>query len=103
MLKENTPNICVFVLNTGAEVIAKVTDENDHYWMIEKPLQIAGLNKEGTGIQFAHCFLMLSVAKSIPLRKDGVITFGPAIKDIEASYERTISDIIVPPKSPIIV
>jgi hypothetical protein len=103
MLKETTPKICVFVMPSGAEIIAKVTDEESDHWMIEKPLQLVGIEKTTGKIQFGHCFVTLSVAKPIPIRKDGVITFGPAIKEIEAAYESMISEIIVPQKSSIIV
>jgi hypothetical protein len=103
MLKENTPKICVFVINTGAEILAKVVDETDDHWIIEKPLQLVGIDKASGKMQFGHCFVTLSVAKGIPIRKDGVITFGPPIKEVEAAYESTISEIIVPQKSSIIV
>ena len=99
MLKQNTPYIRVFKLVTSEEIIARVSEETESYYMIERPLQPVQSDK---GIRLVPYFFMADLEKASRLNKALVMIDASPPKDIESLYESVISGIALPTKSSII-
>lgn len=96
--QQTLPYIGIFKLNSGEEFIAKVVEETMMGFTIFKPLCMVPTDK---GYQFAPLVMMGDLEAKVFLPKP-VINTSPNPQLME-QYESTISPIIVPKKSGIVV
>jgi hypothetical protein len=97
--KKKDPYIRVFKLTTSEEIIAKVVNETDTEYAVEKPLQ---LSMGERGLQFAPISIMLDFEKTMMIKKSSIVFQGPATDKMENGYESTTTGIVLPPKGSII-
>lgn len=97
--KQTPPYIWVFKLVSGEEVIAKVIEEDERNYKIEKPLQM-GMTQRG--FQFAPVVLMMDPDKPLSLPKEKILLQGPPVSELESQYESATTGIALPKKSAIV-
>lgn len=88
---KETPYIGVFKVGTGEEFIARVTEETDNHYKVEKPLCMVGTEQ---GLRFAPFLMMADPDKAVTIPKP-VITTDPA-GQLQSQYEQATSSIMIP-------
>ena len=99
MLKENLPNIKVFKMCSGEEIITKVSGVTDNEFIVENPLQ---LTPGPNGLQFAPYLLMAQQDKSFLLSRSAIAASANPSLEVENQYESVTTGIALPKKSSII-
>lgn len=87
---KETPYIGVFKSSTGEEFIARVTEETDSHYMVEKPLCMVGTEQ---GLRFDPFLMMADPDRSVMVPKP-VITAQPATT-LQRQYEQATSSIVL--------
>jgi hypothetical protein len=100
MLKENKNSyIHVFKIATGEEIIARVVDENDQSYYVEKPLQMM-IGPQGA--QFAPFMFMARSDKTVNLNRSSIVADSSPAAELENQYLSAITGIALTQKSSII-
>ena len=86
------PYIGVFKLPTGEEIIARVVDEDENRFTVEKPLQILATQQ---GLQFAPIFIMGDHSSVTDIPRSGTLRTRPG-SEFESQYKSAISGIVLP-------
>lgn len=68
---------------TGEELIGKLTDITDEYYMIHRPLVLV-MSQQGLGLQ--QWTFTASVDKAFKINKDKVIMIAETVKEMQTQY-----------------
>jgi len=76
-------------LLSGEEIIARLEEEKDHAWVVEKPVC---LGPQENGVAFAP-FLMTTEAATVSINKATVVTVVPTHSSLAKSYTESTTSI----------
>ena len=101
MLKNTSPQIKVFKLSTGEEIIVRIKEITAHsnHYVVEKALQIAQV---GNGISLVPYFFLIDQDSSWTLNRDLIIGEGEPGPKLRAEYESQITGVALPEQRKII-
>lgn len=96
-------DVTVFKMISGEEVMGKIIEEQDGFYMVKEPASIhmtdQGGGKVGVGIA---PYMPYAKEKKIQVNKLAVAAVGTAADEMEAEYERIFGHGLITPKKGII-
>jgi len=96
-------DVTVFKMISGEEVMGKIIDEQDGFYMIKEPASIhmtdQGGGKVGVGIA---PYMPYAKEKKVQINKLAIAAVGSAADEMEAEYERIFGHGLVIPKKGLI-
>ena len=96
-------DVTVFKMISGEEVMGKIIEEQDGFYMIKEPASIQmtdqGGGKVGVGIA---PYMPYAKEKKIQINKLAVAAVGSAAEEMSAEYERIFGHGLVMPKKSLI-
>jgi len=84
--KPSKGDICSLKLVTGEEIVAKVVDEKDGYFWVEKPCTVMPSQQ---GIGLAQSLFTGDPDKTISIKKDHVVMLVTSAEQIRIHYIKT--------------
>jgi hypothetical protein len=87
-------DILCFKVTNGEELVAKLVEENDTSYVINKPLTVVPSNQ---GLGLMQSMFSSDINTNITLNKSHVMLVANVIKDMEAHYIQTTTGIKTAP------
>lgn len=82
--------IVVFKIATGEEIVAKVLEEKDDHFLLDRPCTVLP-SQQGVGL--IQSLICADINISTPLYKANVIMHAPVMNDIEKHYIKTTTGV----------
>jgi hypothetical protein len=88
--KYEKDTVVSFKILNGDEIVARVVDETDDAFVINKPTTVMPSQK---GLGLIQSLFTSEVEKNIRLSKQHVMMHSPTVKDVENHYIKTVTGI----------
>lgn len=88
--KYEKDTVVSFKILNGDEIVARVVDETDDVFIINKPTTVMPSQK---GLGLIQSLFTSEVEKNIQLSKRHVMMHSPTVKDVENHYIKTVTGI----------
>ena len=91
----NVGNVYTFKMNSGEEIVGKITYINLHHYVVEAPL---GTGMTQTGVQLMPGLMTTAMDSSVNIYLSSIAMMGEPREDLIDAYRESITGIRVPEK-----